>query len=397
MNRNTIRSLLTHLISALLITAAAYLLSLLVYDITSMSIFSSLEKSVDFELSDVYNTVADRRAERHLSSDVVLVSVDECPRKRIAEVIDAIGFFGPAAVGLDIFFNYPGPDDDYLLEAIGSCSNLVLPVMVSDEGLQGSYFYALLDHPHLGAVNLGAGSVRDVVREFKPEFAAADGRRIGSLPAELVRAARPEIFAALEARRADTETIYYPSTDFTILTADEIISAEGVLQPLAQRQIEGKIILVGNIFDISDMHLTPLYSMSGLHIHAYTLQTILDGSYIPRTRAGLSWFYALAACFVVVLFGVWLRLLEPGSHGRLVRILKMSDSLWLRIVQFSILCLLLVVGCRWFFLSGAYADFSHALLLTGFATLAFDISTGLGLVKGVQTVMYKIIKPDKKP
>ena len=353
---------------AAFVTAVAWLLSYgLIYDISSLSVFSSMEKSVDFDISDIYNTVAQRRAVLRRSNDVVIVSVDECPsRTQIAAVIEAVDFLDPRAVGLDIFFRYPLPGDEVLVDVLRDCRHLVLPLDVQAEATAGSYFYDALPEACYGSINIGARTVRDVVREFKPRFPLAEGGTVGHLTSELARIADPEAYAALARRTAPTELIRFPSVVIPTISASELLTPEGGLQPDAAEQIAGRVVLIGNIFDASDQHLTPLESMSGLHIHAYTLQTILDGSYIRRSPAAWSWGIALAFCYLFVLGCLLMK--RRGLRG---------DNLWARLIQLASVCLFLWVGCK-AFVSGGYAiDFGPALVMTGLGTLALDLWMGV--------------------
>lgn len=95
-------------------------------------------------MTDVYNTVADRRASRTLSDDIVIVSIDGCSREDIMEVVDYVDYLNPSAIGLDVFFNYPAEGDAGLIESLTQCDNLVFPVglrRIGDEAaIFGSYF-----------------------------------------------------------------------------------------------------------------------------------------------------------------------------------------------------------------------------------------------------------------
>lgn len=354
-----------NMLYAVIVTLLSLLLSrFLIYDIFSASVFSSMEKSLDFEITDIYNAIAHKRALAKKSDAIVVVSIDGCSRQRIAQVIEAVDFFEPRVIGLDVLFN-DTTDDDGLVRVIRSCPNLLLPAWINGDTLTGSYFYAEPKCEQLGIVNIEAGSVRDVVRHFQPRFRAG-GQSFDSFAAALARIAAPEAFSQLTQRNRETETIRYSNTDFETLTAAEIVQETGALQPNIAEVLHDKIVLIGNIHDLSDEHLTPAKAMSGLHIHAYTLQTILDGSYIRQSPVWWNWSLALLLCWMIAFAGFCMK-----AHN-----LK-GDSLYLRILQFVLICLLVFAGCLRFLHRGIYTDFAPALLMIGFSTFALDIWMGV--------------------
>ena len=109
--------------------------------------------------------------------------------------------------------------------------------------------------------------MRNVIRDFEPEYIVGNDT-IRSFSAELARVAAPEKFEALMARGRSKETINYPSWEFEIIPAEALSNGDIPLEEVRQ-SIEGKVVLIGNIFDQSDFHLTPIdEGMAGLLIHA---------------------------------------------------------------------------------------------------------------------------------
>ena len=92
-------------INAALITAFTFFLShYIIYDISSLSVFSPMEKSNDFVVSDLYQTNLSNRMVSSMSNDIVIVSVDGCNRQEIADILTSINECKPKGVFLDIFF-----------------------------------------------------------------------------------------------------------------------------------------------------------------------------------------------------------------------------------------------------------------------------------------------------
>lgn len=366
-------------LNALVITTIAFGLShWMAYDLTSISAFAPMEKTLDFDFTDVYNTVADQRAKRTLSDDIVIVSIDGCSREGITEAIDYVDYLNPAAIGLDVFFNYPAAMDSELISSLTQNPNIVLPVALQlvegQASIFGSYFYDDISIAHKGVVNLSANSVRNVIRDFGPEYVVG-GDTIRSFAAEIAKVAAPEKYEALMARGRSKETINYPSWEFEIIPADDLSNGDIPLED-AQQSIEGKVVLIGNIFDQSDFHLTPIdEGMAGLLIHARALQTILDSCYIEETSETLSWGMAMVLSFIFIL---------------LVLVIKKRcafEGCFVRFLQLVLMYAFLVMGCNVFAHRGDYLNFAPTLLMFGLGMLAMDI--WLGLLKAVKIHIHK--------
>ena len=366
-------------LNALVITAIAFGLShWIAYDLTSISAFAPMEKTLDFDFTDVYNTVAEQRAKRTLSDDIVIVSIDGCSREGITEALDYVDYLNPAAIGLDVFFNYPAATDLELISSLTQCPNLVFPVglqMINGHAsIFGSYFYDDISIEHKGVVNLSANSVRNVIRDFEPEYIVGNDT-IRSFSAELARVAAPEKFEALMARGRSKETINYPSWEFEIIPAVALSNGDITLEEVRQ-SIEGKVVLIGNIFDQSDFHLTPIdEGMAGLLIHARALQTILDSCYIEETSEAISWVMAIALSFIFIL---------------LVLVIKKRcafEGCFVRFLQLALMYAFLALGCNVFAHRGDYLNFAPTLLMFGLGMFAMDI--WLGFLKAVKIHIHK--------
>lgn len=364
-------------LNALAITAIAFGLSYFIkYDLGSISAFAPMEKATDFDLTDVYNTVADRRASRTLSDDIVIVSIDGCSREDIMEVVDYVDYLNPSAIGLDVFFNYPAEGDAGLIESLTQCDNLVFPVglrRIGDEAaIFGSYFYDNTSIGHRGVVNLSVDSHLSVVRNFQSEYIV--GRdTLRSFCAELAKVADPKAYSRLKVRGGKSEVINYPSWEFEFIPAKDLTRG-GIPFEEARQSVEGKVVLIGSVSDPSDFHLTPIDErMPGLLIHARALQTILDSCYVDETSDFLSWVMATLLSFAFILLVLVIKEYVP------------FEGLVVRAAQFILIYLFLVLGCNAFARHGNYLNFGPTLLMIGLGMLANDIWLGLvDFVKNIQ-------------
>ena len=105
--------------------------------------------------------------------------------------------------------------------------------------------------------------------------------------------------------------------------------------------------------------------MAGIMLHAYALQTILSGNYIESTPSWFNWFIAIVLCLLFTICN-------------LIAKYRMSNmgNLFVRIVQFAMMYILIVIGCAYFSSHHGYIDFSPAILMIGFGAIAFDVWFG---------------------
>lgn len=360
--------LIVHLIC---ITLLSVLLSrFIIYDISSLSVFSPMEKASDFQMSDIYLSVAaDKGKIKQLSNQITIIALDGCTRQEIIDVIDIISEFEPTAIGLDICFQNPTNDDSHLISTLSTTPNLVLPCKIYS--IDNHYertqfaFYEDIIQGNYGFVNLYANTRRDVIREFKP-YIISNNDTICSLPFLMVTIAHNLSPAQLLKRDHSTETITFDNTEFYTINAKTEILEDNLSYEQLTRWIQGKIILLGDINDFSDSYQTPLNdSMAGVMIHAYTLNTILNETYINITPTWLNWLIAVIIC---VLF-VWLNIIAKQKMNNM-------GNLLVRVVQLLTIYLLIVIGCEYYVHWHRYFDFAPAVLMIGLGALSFDLWFG---------------------
>ena len=351
------QSIVVTLISLILATTA-------LHELSSILDFKPSTQGNDFQISDIYNNVADSRSIHTLSNDVTVIALDGCNRDEIATLVSNIRSLKPAAMGLDVLFIWEYEGDERLISALDSCSNLVLPVEVSDaaDSLRGSYFYPQLENAHFGAINLDSYSLSQSVRSFWPQLRYGD-KVVNSFGSELVSISAPDKYNELLSRSKESETISYPSIEFPVLNYKDILdSPEQFID-----DIQDKVILMGDLNDGSDYHVTPVnVGTPGVMIHAYIIDTILNSKYITSTPVWLSWAIAFLVCLIFVAINFFIG--EVSSNlGNLV----------MRILQVVCIYLFFALGCKVFVTRLHYIDFAPTLLMIGLGLFAYDLWMGM--------------------
>lgn len=351
------QSIVVTLISLILATTA-------LHELSSILDFKPSTQGNDFQISDIYNNVADSRSIHTLSNDVTVIALDGCNRDEIATLVSDIRSLKPTAMGLDVLFIWEYEGDERLISALDSCSNLVLPVEVSDtaDSLRGSYFYPQLENAHFGAINLDSYSLSQSVRSFWPQLSYGD-KVVNSFGSELVSISAPDKYNELLSRSKESETISYPSIEFPVLNYKDILdSPEQFID-----DIQDKVILMGDLNDGSDYHVTPVnVGTPGVMIHAYIIDTILNSKYITSTPVWLSWAIAFFVCLLFVAINFFIG--EVSSNlGNLV----------MRILQVVCIYLFFALGCKVFVTRLHYIDFAPTLLMIGLGLFAYDLWMGM--------------------
>ena len=330
-----------HFFIALAITCLAFPVSLLL-------VLNPFERSADFALSDFYTRAAMRKAEPTISKEVVIVGVDGLSRKETADVVAFVDYFKPKVVALDVFMEYPSESDSSVVSVLNECSTLMLPEDLNNT--EHGPVYSNVKPAYWGYANLEATQHGAVVRRFCIE---KDGK---------------QALAAIAAVRGMTSDsigngglIVFQGHEFDVVTPEELAKLGASL--------EGKIVLVGNLSDISDRHPTPIGEMAGVLIHANIIQTIIDGS-APK-EAGRAWCLILAFCISLLL--MW-------AHVRVSHISGEIANLALRISQLVMLYLIYLAGSLLFIKFGLYVDFALTILLVAAASVAFDVFYGVAAI-----------------
>lgn len=352
------------LLKALGITALAFALSLLLVkpiSFSATSLFAPPEKD-DYTIADFYADVADRRPVRTLDDNIVIVDIGMMDRYEIAGLLEIVSLCGPRVVGLDVMFEQEMDGDSVLLQAIeANGSTLVMPVTVR-QGADGHYALGERSYFHTprcddaGVVNLPGKVEGGTIREFATSFRMSDGTEWPSFVVAVAEKADPEAMRRLRERGNRLEVIDYPSREFTVIPGEQLFDRA--------EEITGKIVLIGALNDLGDMHSTPVNSyLSGVRIHASALSTILTGNYYNTGSVVTDWLMAWILCYLVTLAGVVVNVKIKG--------------LVVRVIQLVLVYLTVLIGYKLYVDERIIINFSYTLLMVTFGLFATDIWNGV--------------------
>ena len=340
-------------------------------DISSLEIFKPTDKKGDFRITDIYNAVEknnyDAIGGAPLSDHVIVVSVDNLNRLETLNAINKVVQCNPAAIGLDFPFEDSVLHRDYLLHTVLFNDTIVSATKV--EFLKGSNYFRRkylsfyekeFPSAHVGYVNIDADYTWNVIRTFHPFVLGARGDTLNSMVLELAKLANPERAQKLLSRHNETEIIDFVSYRIEVIPS-ALLDCDDIV-----KRIEGKAVLLGDTAYAPDVRITPLHEpMSGIMVHAYALQTVLEDSYIDYWSSWKIWLISLMLT-IAFLFILW------KARG------KSDSGNWIiRMSQFLIMFLLVLWGCYEFSVHHEYADFTMSITILGFSALTFDLAFAL--------------------
>lgn len=362
-------------------------LTISINGVSVLSLFSPLEGDSDFQLSDLYTKVADRRPVSQCSDDVVVVATDDCRRSDIVDLIAALETFSPAAIGVDVNFRYPSEDDTRMIEVFDACENLTLPLILSQDSdgetfqvdeNENSFLISWLDSERFSVVNLERYTMWGSVRTFRPTYSTPEGV-IPGFALRLAFLADPEKAEAFTSRKHDSEYINYPSRTFEVLEPGDIINEDGSLDDGVKNSICGRVVLLGDLDNSKDVFPVPHKEMMpGVMIHAHCVDTILAGRGIDSMPMWLNIVLSVILCFVFALL-----------HLSVERRLDNGVDFVMRVFQILLMFALYWLGCV-LYIRNYYVDMSLVLLMVVTSALSMDICSG------VAQILSQIINRFKK-
>lgn len=369
------------LCQALGITVLAFTLSLVIMQPFTFSAATliSQNKNSDFDITDFYNVIADGRAVRTIDRDITILDIDGATREDVGHILAALPDFGPRAIGLDVMFDTPHDDDSELIEAVRNLPDMVMIVDVDPDRERNansfhigetSFFANMIPGQPIGASNLPTKNAGGVVREFRPWYPTLSGDTVPAFAVAVAAIADSTSIARLKARNRNSEIINYPSRSFRSFNwLDLSYNAE---------LVRDHILLIGNMQSRDDRHATPKGSrMSGVEIHALSLATILNDTYITPISPVWNYVIAFGLCFLLAFFHLSL----PAEFKTLV----------LRLVQIGMLYVVIVVGYHCFIAKAIVINFSYTLLMLTFLLFACDIwLSTIGIRKYYKKIKAKI-------
>lgn len=307
---------------------------------------------------------------RSASSEIVLIEIDEHSLYRLgrwpwsrrihADLINALGQQGPAAIGLDIIFAEPDvvdPEADTLLvQAIDNNGHVILPVLPEAADIRSGGVTVTLPLPQLAIAAAGLGHVdveldKDgLVRSAYLE-AGYGKQKWRSFASVLLSTGRKD--STLSSEGESRPQSGYPGpgiwwrnqrilVPFATETGFQRLPYVDALQgKMGGVDLHGKFVLVGaSAAGLAPRFPSPLSGeskpMSGLEFHAQILNAGLQGFHLTRINSAIENFLTLILVFAALIIGRFLFPNRPflmsfagiSLSGAISLILLFTSEIW---------------------------------------------------------------------
>lgn len=381
------------IIKTAIVTCLAVLLNYSILPgLIDLSAVLTQKNTEGFHISDFYNRVAYYYAPKQINENVVCINFESESRDSLALLLNLIAEeYKPAAVGVDFYFPVEGDNDKLLISALRRFGDkLVMPQLVcsyideetGDEIFvedYSSYLNDSLPDSHFGVINLETNYNLEVVRDFMPYFPTIMGDTLLNFAVQLSKIARPQSIDLMNQQSFNCEvlTINFPFALLDTISTAEIFDAASDWHEM----IDGRVLIIGSNTELKDIYQTSLPDpIAGLQIHAYTVNTIMSGSYIKNSSDSFMIWFSIFVVVIIILLNCWANE-YAGSAG---------NSL-IRIVQFIVIIICLIAGYAMFYHYSYSIDFSYCITLIVMSMLAYDIVGVLewGYVACMKKLKYK--------
>lgn len=365
------------MVDSIVITVLTFVISaFIIENLSGLFSVDPTEQSADVLMSDIYYSVAKRRSVDDLNSDIVLVGVDDCSRGEIAALIDAVNYAEAKVIGVDVLFEVVGnnQDDANLIEAINGCDNIVMPVRLEYNSTDSTFslpsipsIYSALQGVEYGVVNLPSNK-SSLIRYFKPFF-KSNIIELNSFAAAITQCFDSVHYNKLVERNNELEDINYMGAEFEVFDAYEIIDENLYPRPQIESFLKDKIVLIGDLNNSYDMHITPMGDyIPGIIIHAKIVDTVLGDNYIESSSNLFNIWISIIFCFAFAYINLKSKLSEKWNN---------IEGLLIRVLQMGLVYLFMVIGCYWFINRALLINFSQVLVMICNSALITDIWLGV--------------------
>ena len=284
---------------------------------------------------------------------------------QIAVVIDRIMAMHPRVVAVDVTFSaLSGKGQDSLLTSVvrSHCDSLVFIMDLKDYDASKKEYLSSFNSFFTDSIPVSEGfsnlcNQRDqqpVIR-FSP-VQLLNGRRVFSLPLKMAADICDTSFIATERYLINYMPIYFPRMSH---------------HNLDSTLIANRYVFLGGLWANDDMFNTPLGLKSGMEIHAYTLNTLLEGELMGESTAWFDYFLGLLVC---AMFSFLLVIIDYKLSRKESAVLKYigQESLVSLGVTYIVTWLLGFIGYI-LFMNGIYLSMTVALSIVLRVTVAAKI------------------------
>lgn len=298
-----------------------------------------------FSLTDIYYQALTEFPDT--SHAITIVDMSELyTRSEVASLIYDIESTHPKTIGVDITFQDKRTDlmgNDMLVDIAKTFDNIVFAFYRQDvqnnEQTEVHSFFTDSICVTEGFTDMPRG-LYGVMKRKVPLAGEAKGKPCQSFSSAVVNMYAEREIVPLQERDLN---INFRPTSFIVVKHDSVL--------MHPEWFEGRIVLIGGVNRLEDMHDTPLGKMAGTVLLAYSIQTILEDKEVqPLPTLWLS----LLSFFIVMLTSAGLYAYTETIERRISnefieKLLKTSyvEGIWISLWTAVLLGVTFIIFCKW--------------------------------------------------
>ncbi len=330
--------------------------------------YSLFEVSTDYNSGDYYDRLYHANTTLPMDQDVVIIAADNIPNDSLPNVLRRIASYGAKAIGFDIMFRNESNLSDELIDVVDSLPQIVMPIVLdyhSDSKSITRGEPSLLDEYTTDKIEADVTFPVKPVMAFQRYMALRtvleNNDTIESFPIVLAKMKNPAL--KINPDKA-TEAINFNISQYQSISYEEFIDPDR--QHGIASEINGKIVLVGDVANKYDTHPTPINeTMPGILLHAASISTLLKDR--PIKPLGRIW------NIIFILFSVAIVTLADSYFQNKDDFRKGLTFLG---IKGFFLVVMLIGGYMLYVHLGIRSDFSYAITLFLFSMMIADLWFG---------------------
>lgn len=261
----------------------------------NLSFLSPISEAIEnFSITDKYYQIL-KTKKSHAITIVDLKTLIK--RDDIAKTLEEIERCNPAVIGVDCVFENESGDtiaDNAIRDFARQYDNVVYSYRLSNEkdsnigyADETHSFFAEEIPVHEGVTNMPRENLYNQIKRTLRSGWRVNGIDRLSFIGELMN-----MYAGFSfCKTSDTDiNINFSPTEFEVVSPADIESNRQIL--------EGRIVLLGTMNDMSDTHYSPLGNIAGVELLAYGIQTLLEDSQVVTIP--IAWSIVLAYLLVLL-------------------------------------------------------------------------------------------------
>ena len=300
------------------------------------------------------------------SSTIVIVDITRLHnRDSIASVLEEIDALEPAAIDIDVVFEYPKEPvgDTHLFSVVATLSNAVFSFKMMDPDREKkeftrevhSFFASELGVTE-GFVNVDRSMIRDI-----PLCLEMRGKKYPSVIARMMEVVQGKPF---DYQNHPKHPIDYEPTVFRIIPYDSI-------QHYAQ-YITGHIVMFGGAYESVDVLYTPLGQMHGINVLCYAMKTMLEMNQLTDCKGTPFWLLTFLLAYIGVCCIMSYKEMALARKDGLVSDL-LRTTLVTSLVVFAFMTIYIIIAF-WLFVKWHFnIDLTPTLSVMALATTSGDL------------------------